>query len=162
MPIIHTQEDFDFLMDKVLVKHSPGYSSQAWLGMKPVSFTSECKNWLDDSLINFKFPRGQGSDYLCDECKNRECCAMIIDSEPSTFNFGRIAYEGCNFSHRRICVIQGEFKDENNKLNPSYINNIVIESKNGGIIGAVVASAVISTLVTSLVMFLLAKKFNRN
>ena len=87
---------------------------------------------------------------------------MAIDSEPSESTFGKISYLGCSFSHRRICVIQGEFKDENRELNPSYTNNIVVETKNVGIIGAVVASALISTLVTSLVMFLLAKKLARN
>ena len=46
LPIIRDDEDINFFMDKVLVAGSPGYSSAAWVGVKPVGGSSISYKWL--------------------------------------------------------------------------------------------------------------------
>ena len=74
MPIIHSDDDMDFL--HLVLKHVKLARYGVWIGAKPVSNTSNCPNqWLDGTNVTYKF---DFDDDGCLACERRDCCAVYL------------------------------------------------------------------------------------
>lgn len=107
LPIIHYQEDFDFLMNTVIGKDSePISEDHTWLGRKPVSNEVVCTTpWMDDTPVDFSFAYDSGHD--CGVCQAFNCCASTVKSGGTYFK--KIHMHSCSSNSRKVCVIQEDF-----------------------------------------------------
>jgi len=140
LPIIKSQDDFDFLMDKVVKNNSAGYTSQVWLGMTPIGYSKECKTWLDDSPFDYVFPK---YDLQCLSCRDMPCCALFVYGKPTRV-YKWVSVSSCSELRRRVCVIH----DRHFKTETSSSNNSQPQS-NSGIIWAIITCTILSSLVIS-------------
>ena len=150
LPVIKTRADFDFLTDKVVVKHSPGFNHDTWLGMKAIGFFNKCKSWLDDSNIDFtlfsKF------DSRCGYCEQFSCCAMFVHGKPGNV-YKAIGFSSCQDLKRRVCIIEGEAELPENKDTSTFI-----QSPQTGIILSVIFSSLISCFITSFILIYITRE----
>jgi hypothetical protein len=79
LPAIHSQEDFDYLMDTVVQQHSPGVHS-VWIGLQKSN--GKCTKYLDGSDVdyNFTYYSNKGQCYLpsCDEFSVTPCALRVF------------------------------------------------------------------------------------
>ena len=52
LPIIHTQADFDYLLDTVILSNKPAFD-RTWLGLARIG--GSCTTWMDGSLRDYTF-----------------------------------------------------------------------------------------------------------
>ena len=114
LPIIHSQEDLDFLTLKVIGKDSKGFTGYTWTGLTPVSTSSQCPSvWLDGSHVTS--PLNSYIGYGCSNC-SPGCCAMSVSSSGLLYHFQTMFFLPCSHLHRKVCVIPGDYMTELTKV----------------------------------------------
>ena len=108
LPIIHSQEDYDYLMEK-LKETKTGYD-RTWLGLIKVG--DDCKTWMDGSKLTFKFtydPINGG-----DSCCPTKDCALKLWNNINTVQYGKVFMSNYTTSlgGRRVCVLKNLFLKE--------------------------------------------------
>ena len=107
----HDNDIFNFLMDKVIIKGSLGYSNTAWLGRKS-SYMSGCSNqWLDGSPVDMKFRQYGGQN--CDWCHGKTCCTQTVWNDG---DHNQTFFSECNAQRRSVCILRGDFISKFEKL----------------------------------------------
>ena len=112
LPAIHSQEDFDYLMDTVVVQHSPGPHS-TWIGLEKTNGT--CNKYLDGTNVDFNFEyfldRSQCDRPACDESNPLPCAMRIFNEDDHKkayfLNSGTMIFQ----TARAVCVIKGPVND---------------------------------------------------
>ena len=109
LPIIHSQEDYDYLMEK-LKETKTGYD-RTWLGLKKVG--DDCKTWMDGSKLTFKFTYDpiNGGDSCC---PTKDCALKLWNNVESTTQYGKVFMSEYKISlgGRRVCVLKNLFLKE--------------------------------------------------
>lgn len=124
LPIFHSQEEFDFLMDLVVIKGSPGHCDNTWVGRRPVSRKQYHlpKTWLDGSPIDYNFTSWGDRTY----CKDDDCCGLYVSN---TLDRRTVWFSDCSSRHRKVCQFSRLVTSEEVGLTTS--NSLVIEEIDG-------------------------------
>jgi len=115
LPIIHSQEEFDFLMTKVVEKNS--HPPASWIGRKSVSRDVCSPYWLDGTRVAFPFNTFSLAgvmDSRCVDCIEKECCAMYLWND---HDHGEAGFTSCDRDMRAICVVKGELIEDFDCMN---------------------------------------------
>ena len=106
LPFIQSQDDMDFLADKVIQKNF-GHDL-TWLGMT-IKQAPECNSWLDGSRLLFDF-QWYGSCKNDNHCHSSTECALIIRSKDGDHK------KVCMFDYsemaRAVCVVEKTLKHD--------------------------------------------------
>ena len=103
LPIIHSQEDYDYLIDKL--NETTG-SNRTWLGLEQRD--GDCKTWMDGSKLTFNFTNDtKNSGYSC--CSTTEACSLKLWNDvEDTAVYGKVFMSRYMASPegRRVCVLK--------------------------------------------------------
>ena len=121
LPMIHTQEDIDFLVKTIPVTCANGYCTYTlWLGLKSVSHEKCSDEWLDGSGVtfnNFKYWNPKRDN--CTVCLGYDCCTLYAWIDRSE----QVAYTKCEYEKSAVCIVDGDQTNLCNIVDPPKIKH---------------------------------------
>ena len=99
-----SQEHFDFLLDKVIIKNSVGGKFMTWLGRQTSSMSSCSRYWLDETSVTLNFTVFRNEN--CSSCENISCCAMYVWNDS---DHKQVGFRECNSVARAVCILEGDW-----------------------------------------------------